>query len=192
MIYNFFDWDDTIVSSRESIYLSYKKAIMEVSGYHLSWKEYNDSLYHNANAYLAELGYDNETIKNIKNLKNTYYINSFCDSINVIKTDINSKDINFIVTNTTATVVNQLIPKLNLENVFHNVIGSDAYEGVNRKPSPDLYNYAFAKIRKQFDGEKDQIIIYEDSDWGMQAAISFYQEHKNLVKNFKLVYTPIF
>jgi len=192
MTFNFYDWDDTLVLSRQAIFLSYQRAIAETADHKLDWDEYNTSLYHNANAYLAELGCDNLAIKKIKDLKNLYYTTEYWKEIKILRKEFPKDETHLIITNTSSKVVENLLSKLEMPDVFTHIIGSDIYEGVNRKPAPDLYNFAFSKFRNKFNSEKDEVIIYEDTDWGMNAGISFYEEHKSRIKNFMLIYHPLF
>lgn len=192
MIWNFYDWDDTIVYTRQSIYFAYKKAIKDVKNYDLGWVEFNEKVYSNSNSYMAQEGYSNEDIAKVKQLKKEYYLEEL-GHIKVLINDFNSSEQHLIVSNTSGSTITEMLPLLGLPSAgnFHSVIGSDIYLGVNRKPAPDLYNYAFSRIEKSFVKSQDTIVIYEDSIFGLNAALSFYQEHKDKINNFKIIYKPI-
>jgi len=192
MIWNFYDWDDTIVITRWAIYRAYEKAISEVKGYRLSWDEFNKKLYSNSSAYMAEHGWLDDDIKEIKKRKNEYYIED-ASSIEVLIKDFSANEKHLIVSNTSRETITELLPLVGLPyaGFFEHIIGSDIYLGANRKPAPDLYNYAFSRIESRFIKETDEIVIYEDSIFGLNAALSFYQENKEKINNFKIIYKPL-
>jgi beta-phosphoglucomutase-like phosphatase (HAD superfamily) len=192
MIHNFYDWDDTIVLSRPAIYSSYSHALKEISGIILPWGKFNEKLYANANAFMAQLGFTEKTMREVKRLKNEVYLNKHWEEIIVLKTekDFNPSEKHYIVSNTTSDVISNLLDKFNMSVIFSEIIGSDIYLGVNRKPAPDLYNYAFSKIKSNFNIDEDWIIIHEDSIFGLQSALAFYEENKSQIKNFKINYIP--
>lgn len=140
MIHNFYDWDDTIVLSRPAIYSSYSHALKEISGIILPWGKFNEKLYANANAFMAQLGFTEKTMREVKRLKNEVYLNKHWEEIIVLKTekDFNLSEKHYIVSNTTSDVISNLLDKFNMSNIFSEIIGSDIYLGVNRKPAPDL------------------------------------------------------
>jgi len=190
MIYNFYDFDDTLVSTRPAIYKSYRYAFRKVIDLELPWGEFNSKLYTNANSYMAQLGFTDQRIREVKKAKNEEYLNHYWKDIEVLKTDFNMNEKHIIVSNTTSDVIAAILNKLDMAGPFSNIIGSDIYLGVNRKPAPDLYNYAFSQIEKMFNKEEDTIVIYEDSPFGLNAAMSFYEEHKDKIKKFKIIYVP--
>ena len=66
MKYQFYDWDDTIVTSKEALYLSYKKALEE---WHLTFDfdYFNDLIYNDSGKYLTELcNFSAEEIAEVK------------------------------------------------------------------------------------------------------------------------------
>lgn len=191
MIYHLYDFDDTIALTRHAIYMSYRKALSEVKKFDLDWEDFGH-LYVNANAFMAENGFSNEEIKRVKELKNNFYLSKYWEDVSLLKTanDFNPNEIHIIVTNTTSDVVQTMLRKLDIQDHFTHIIGSDIYLGVNRKPAPDLYNYAFSIFKGKFDPSFDWVIIHEDSKFGLQSALSFYEENKNMIKNFKINYIP--
>lgn len=187
MIWNFYDFDDTLVLTRPAIYKSYRYAFRKVIDLELPWGEFNSKLYVNANSYMAQLGFTDHRIREVKKVKNEEYFNHYWKEVKVLKTDFNANEKHIIVSNTTSDVIDTILTKLNMRTYFSDIYGSDIYYGVNRKPAPDLYNYAFSQIK--FDKE-DTIVIHEDSPFGLSAAMSFYDERKDDIKNFKIIYVP--
>lgn len=190
MVFNFYDWDDTIVLSRHAIYLSYRHALKEINGFSLTWNDFDKKLYPNANSFMAQNGFSDHEIKDAKKLKNKVYLESYWKDITLLKTEFKKTEKHLIVSNTTADVIYSLIEKLSLGNHFSHIIGADIYLGANRKPAPDLYKFAFKMIEKEFDINNDWVIIHEDSPFGMNAAMSFYDEYQDRIHNFKIIYTP--
>lgn len=190
MIHNFYDWDDTIVLSRPAIYLSYSYALKKVVDIELPRGEFDKKLYANANAYMAQLGFPESTMREVKRIKNEVYLDTYWEDVKVLKTDFDTNEKHYIVSNTTTDVIESLLEKFSMRHHFDTVVGSDVYLGVNRKPAPDLYNYAFSRIEKNFNIDKDWIVIHEDSIFGLNAALAFFEENKYKIKNFKIVYSP--
>jgi beta-phosphoglucomutase-like phosphatase (HAD superfamily) len=189
-IWNFYDFDDTLVLTRIAIYRSYRDAFRKVMNIELLWDEFNDKLYSNSNSYMAQLGFTNKNISDVKKEKNKVYIGKHWKDINILKDEFNVDEKHIIVSNTSSDVINSLLKKLKMNNIFADVIGSDIYLGVNRKPAPDLYNYAFSTILGNFNYDTDWIVIHEDSIYGLHAALSFYEDNKSKIKNFKINYIP--
>lgn len=191
MTWHFYDWDDTIVLTRYAIFSSYKYAIKIVKNINLTPGEF-DKLYANSSGYMAENGFSPVEITEVKRIKNEIYLSKYWKDIEILKNHFHPSEKHIIVSNTTHDVIYELLEKLKLSDNFHQLIGSDAYQGASRKPSPDLYNYAFSRIRNSFNPEEDTLIIHEDSEFGLNAALSFYEAHRDVIKNFKVIYTPIY
>jgi phosphoglycolate phosphatase-like HAD superfamily hydrolase len=191
MKWNFYDWDDTIVLTRYAIFSSYKYALQQVKDIKLTPKEF-DKLYANSNGYMAEHGFTSEEILEVKKNKNEIYLSKYWKDVEVLKNQFHPSEKHIIVSNTTHDVIYEMLEKLKLSDHFSQLIGSDVYQGVSRKPSPDLYNYAFSQIEHEFNSEEDTLIIHEDSEFGLNAALSFHEAHRDIIKNFKIVYKPIY
>lgn len=187
MVYNFFDWDDTIVFTRRAQYLSYKESLLTILNYDLDWHTYNSKFYGNSGIFLASLGLDTITINNIKNLKNNLLKNKFSSKIELIYSNFKSNEVNLIVSNSTLSTIEVLLDKFQLKHYFAHVIASDSYPGANKKPSSDLYHFAFSKI-DSFNLKNDSINIFEDSHSGAIGAINFISE--SLIPNIKLIFKP--
>jgi beta-phosphoglucomutase-like phosphatase (HAD superfamily) len=139
---------------------------------------------------MAQLGFTDQRIREVKKAKNEEYLSRYWRDISILKSDFDANEKHIIVSNTTSDVIDTILTKLEMRNHFSEIYGSDIYLGVNRKPAPDLYNYAFSQIEKMFDKENDTVVIHEDSPFGLNAAMSFYEEHKDKIKNFKIIYVP--
>jgi phosphoglycolate phosphatase-like HAD superfamily hydrolase len=190
MIYNFYDWDDTLVLTRPAIYLSYSYALKKVTGAILPWGEFNTKLYANANAYMAQLGFTEKNMREVKRIKNEVYLQKYWQDVQILKSEFNTSEKHYIVSNTSGDVIESLLDKFEMSHLFQGIIGSDIYLGANRKPAPDLYNYTFSMIEKDFNKDIDWIVIHEDSIYGLNAALSFYEENRDKIKNFKINYIP--
>ena len=141
---------------------------------------------------MAQLGFTEKTMREVKRVKNEEYFNRYWKDITVLikPEDLLQNEKHTIVSNTTYEVIDTILKHLNMREYFDEIYGSDIYLGVNRKPAPDLYNYAFSQIEKNFDKTNDSIVIHEDSPFGLTSATSFYEQHKNKIKNFKIMYKP--
>lgn len=190
MIYNFWDFDDTLVLTRVAIYKSYRHAFRKVMNLDLPWGVFNSKLYANANSYMAQLGFTDKHMREVKKEKNKIYLERNWTEVVILKDDFSSDEEHIIVSNTTSDVIEAILNKIDMAGPFSNIIGSDIYLGVNRKPAPDLYTYAFSTIKDKFDIETDWIVIHEDSPYGLHAALTFYEEHKDKLKNFRINYIP--
>ena len=190
MKWHFYDWDDTILLTRYAIFLSYKFALEKIKGIDLTELEFN-KLYANSNGYMAEHGFTSDEILQVKELKNYVYLNKYWQHIQILKKKFPTDETHIIVSNTTQDVIHLLLEKFKMTEYFSQVVGSDAYTGASRKPSPDLYNFAFSQIQDKFNTEEDELVIHEDSEFGLNAALSFHEAHKDTVKHFKIIYTPL-
>lgn len=183
MIYRFYDWDDTLVLSRKALYLSYKKALSQWD-IQFEYAYFNDFIYNDATKFLKELNFSDDEIIAIKELKEKLYITEYFDEIIFKMPDFNPNEKYYIVTNTNEKLVTTLLKKkYGKIDPFIQIIGS--YNGIKRKPEPDLYNYTFDLIKRNWNHE-DELHIYEDSIEGLSAALKFLDFNKKRIKHFKL------
>jgi FMN phosphatase YigB (HAD superfamily) len=187
MIYNFYDWDDTIVYTRKSQFMAYRDAIKHYTSYKITWEIYNEKFYGRSNTFLAILGCSNTIIEKIKKLKTDLYLHKYLDSIEFIINKFPSDEENFIISNTSTYIIEKILKDNNINSKFSHIIGSDSFNGASRKPSTDLYHFAFSKI-KSFNYNLDVIKIYEDSYEGLMSAVNFSQENK--IINIFIQYNP--
>lgn len=183
MVCRFYDWDDTIVLSRKALYLSYKKAL-EKWNIQFDFQYFNDFIYNDATKFLLGLKFSMEEIAEIKKLKEQYYMNDFFNEIIFKFPEINPEETYIIVTNTNQDLVKEmLMKKYGTTEYFSNYIGT--YNGIKRKPAPDLYIAAFESIKYKWK-PNDELHIYEDSVEGLLSAASFIEMYRKRIKNFKL------
>jgi len=194
MIYNFYDWDNTLVFTNKALYFAYLKAL-EPYGFDFSYTYFMDAIYNDSTAFMKGKGLSEEDIKKIKATKErlieTKYFNLIEKNENIV---LNRNEFNAIVTNTSAAFVRSLLKsKVAIDHTYFSfLLGSDMV--MVRKPYPNLYIEAFKKIAVDFDYEKDTLKIYEDSLEGIEAATKFLRELKNgyngfkEIKNWKLIH----
>jgi beta-phosphoglucomutase-like phosphatase (HAD superfamily) len=184
---NFYDWDDTIVFTRTAQFYSYRESIKFHLDYDLEWNMFNEKFYGNSNVFLAAMGCNDSEIKLIRKMKSELYLNKYFDQIEVLVKDFEEDSINVIVSNTTEKTILGLIERLNIPSVFEFIVASDSYHGANRKPAPDLYHFAFSKL-KNFSCTTDLLTIYEDSYEGAFSALTFIKQAN--IQNSKLIFMP--
>jgi len=187
MIFNLYDWDDTLVLSRKALYLSYKKALSDWD-IQFEYSYFNDFIYSDATKFMKNLNFSDEEIEEIKTKKEKYYLNDFFDEIIFKIPDWSDKRVNnqyYIVTNTNQSLVQEmLLKKFNTTLPFQGFIGT--YDGIKRKPAPDLYEAAFSIFRHKWDSHNDELHIYEDSVEGLLSAAKFIEMYRKRIKKFKL------
>ena len=187
MIYNFYDWDDTIVFTRRAQFKSYRDAIRHYSNYELEWEEYNRVFYGNSDIFLASLLSSQETISKIKKLKSDLYNNIYHKEVILIKKEINPSHTNIIVSNSSKASIERILNLLNIHDQFKSIITRESFLGASRKPSTDLYHYALSTINS-FKPDEDTIVIHEDSYDGMISALNFSEQSR--IKNIEINYRP--
>lgn len=182
-----YDWDDTLVYTREAQFLAYSEAIRHYLNKSLSWELFNKKFYGNSNVFLASIGCDDDLIIKIRELKSRLYIEEYVDKVKLLINEFPKNQKHIIVSNTNKSTIQKILKKFQLESVFSFIVAADAYVGANRKPAPDLFHYAFSKL-DAFHPTEDQLSIYEDSYIGATSALNFFQQINIL--NVKLVYVP--
>lgn len=188
MKYHFYDWDDTLVLSKEALFLSYQKALAKWD-ITFEYQYFIDYIYKDSTSFLKELHFLDEEIKFVKNLKEKYYKEDFFDKIVFKFPKFNPDDKYYIVTNTKASLVEEFIKrKFGNSDMFDGIIGiEDIGPEEKRKPAPDIYVRAFNIIRNNWK-TSDELHIYEDSVVGLTAAVKFIEMYERRIKNFKIHY----
>lgn len=185
MIYSLYDWDDTLALTRKALYLSYKTALSKYD-IQFDYHYFNDFIYDDATKFLKSLNFSDDEIKEIKSVKEYHYINTHIDEIILQLPDFKSENQYYIVTNTNANLVKQILEhKTGNALPWRKIVGT--YEGAQRKPEPDLYVSTFENfIKKDWHPEHDEIHIYEDSVVGLLAASKFIHLYEKRIKNFTI------
>lgn len=70
-----------------------------------------------------------------------------------------------LTSNSDREIVDEVLKRLNMENVFDFVIGGD--EVKNKKPNPEIYK----AIVKEFKVKPKHVLVFEDSPVGSQASV---------------------
>lgn len=187
-VYNFYDWDDTLVYTREAQFRAYRDSVRHYLNIQISWDDYNKSFYGNSNSYLMQLGCNSSLIKKIKSLKQDLFLNKYQNYVEVLVKSIPEDHLNIIVSNSDSSTIRRLIEDLNLDFRFLRIIGKDSFEGLRLKPAADLYHLAYNSIGN-FNLEADQLNIYEDSRDGLFAALKFSEEIR--LRHLAIVYKPV-
>lgn len=191
MKFQFYDWDDTIVTSKEALYLSYKKALEE---WHLTFDfdYFNDLIYNDSGKYLAELcNFSPEEIAEVKRKKEEYYLNDFWPNLKFHWPKYDSDSSYYIISNTSEELIKKMIKKYDRENDTNHlekykILTSSSNKGsIPRKPQPDLYNAAFKMWISRMK-PTDELHIYEDSAEGLLAASLFLHSYKKRITKFYL------
>lgn len=185
MIYRFYDWDDTLVLSKEALFLSYQKALA-IWDITFEYQYFVDYIYKDSTSFLKDLHFLDNEIKHVKELKEKYYKEDFFDKVIFKFPKFNKNDKYFIITNTNKELVKYFIKKkfdVEYTDMFEDIIGLDI--NTKRKPSPDLYIKAFNKVRNNWK-TSDELHIYEDSVVGLKAAVKFIEMYERRIKNFKI------
>jgi beta-phosphoglucomutase-like phosphatase (HAD superfamily) len=194
MVYNFYDWDNTLVFTNKALYFAYLEALKPY-GFDFSYTYFMKAIYNDSTAYMRGKGLSESIIKKVKVNKEELIETEFYKLIQKNEAiTLDRNQFNAIVTNTSAVFVRSLLQtKVAIDhNYFSFLLGSDMVKF--RKPYPNLYIEAFKKISKDFDYDKDELRIYEDSLEGLEAATKFLRELKDgyngfkEIKNFKLIH----
>jgi len=193
MVFNFYDWDNTLVFTNKALYFAYLEALKPY-GFDFSYDYFMKAIYNDSTAFLKAKGMEDALIAKVKGIKNKLMTkHSFFDLIRENEhIMVNTFQKNAIVTNTSAELVRKILSMKNptkLERMEF-VIGSDTVK--SRKPYPNLYIEAFKRIADEFNYEEDELHIWEDSLEGIEAAVRFLRELKggyngfNEIKNFRI------
>lgn len=169
-----FDLDGTLFDTKDVNYNAYQNAIKMVE---IDVKiDYNDfcNLYNGKNyrEFLPKIIPDitEEQMKNIHNLKKDIYIN-YLDKAkknNLLFAIIQEMKKSFfisIVTNASKKNVDDILEKFSIKELFDLLITQEDIE--NPKPSAE----GFLKAMDYFNISKENTIIFEDSEIGIQAAV---------------------
>lgn len=169
-----FDLDGTLFDTKDVNYNAYQNAIKMVE---IDVKiDYNDfcNLYNGKNYrdFLPKIipNISEEQMKNIHNLKKDIYIN-YLDKAkknNLLFAIIQEMKKSFfisIVTNASKKNVDDILEKFCVKDLFDLLITQEDIE--NPKPSAE----GFLKVMDYFSILKENTIIFEDSEIGIQAAI---------------------
>ena len=170
-----FDLDGTLFDTKDVNYNAYQNAIKMIGiG---TFIDYNDfcNLYNGKNYrdFLPKIipNTSEEQMKNIHNLKKDIYIN-YLDKAkknNLLFAVIQEMKKSFfisIVTNASKKNVDDILEKFSVKDLFDLLITQEDIE--NPKPSAD----GFLKAMDYFNISKENTIIFEDSEIGIQAAIN--------------------
>jgi beta-phosphoglucomutase-like phosphatase (HAD superfamily) len=190
MIYHLYDWDETLVSSKHALFLAYKEVLDEMC-IEFNFEYFSEFIYQDSISYLSEIcKFSEDEIKTIRKQKNDLYLKKYISELVFYLPTINPNDKYFIVTNTSANLVCDMLKHYdNLNNTtYHSafeIIGTDVVPDIRKKPAPDLYEYIFKYFIKRLKPE-DSIHIYEDSQEGLLSASQFLYNYKKRIPNFKL------
>lgn len=184
MIYRLYDWDDTLALSRKALYLSYKEALRP-HGLHFTFDYFNEMIYDDATKFLRDSSFSDEEIAVIKKAKEQFYIEKYANEIILKLPEFVEGDKYYIVTNTNADLVRRILEqKIGTTKPWVRIIGT--YDGIKRKPEPDLYDYAFKLFKSDWNNNEDELHIYEDSIAGILAAANFLASHEKRINNFTI------
>lgn len=169
-----FDLDGTLFDTKDVNYNAYQNAI-KMTGIG-TIIDYNDfcNLYNGKNYrdFLPKIipNISEEQMKNIHNLKKDIYIN-YLDKAkknNLLFAIIQEMKKSFfisIVTNASKKNVDDILEKFSIKELFDLLITQEDIE--NPKPSAE----GFLKAMDYFNISKENTIIFEDSEIGIQAAV---------------------
>ena len=193
---HFFDFDQTLFETKNAIYKSYKYALKGWS-YDLTEQKFED-LYMDSESFLANEGFDEETIKAIRLKKNNIYLEKYYKEINPLQVQGIKKNYNdkfIIVSNTTTNTINTILERFNLRNFFDDVIGVDTDISLKRKHQDfSLYHYAYKKHLLALLTNDFKVIVYEDDEHGTWSAYAAMKEynlwHNDRIKDFQIKFKP--
>lgn len=209
----FWDYDGTLVDT-ETIY---KRSIISfLKENKLLLKDIEDEFFykyiagHHPGAFIAKLK-EYEIIANLEDINafnigeyyNTFFSNlkpgdiKIIDNIDKIIEKLMKFD-DIIMCITSSSFKNDFMIKSNninnkilnsCFNINKNVYLCNTTKGILCKPNPDIFNYAFNNIKKQYNlntTQNDQLFIIEDSEAGCKAGKSFKIENGDKI-NVKIV-----
>lgn len=164
------DFDGTLCNTTAVNYCAYKEALND-EGYDITYEFYRDEC--NGKDYrefLPKIIGDNvEMLRTIHNKKMEYY-KSYITKAKINKELVSHlsglKDSTYIALVTTATKknCNDILVTFGLRDLFDLVVTKE--DVVKMKPDPECY----LKAMNHFDIEKENCLIYEDSEQGINAA----------------------
>ena len=169
-----FDLDGTLFDTKDVNYNAYQNAIKMTGIGKII--DYNDfcNLYNGKNYrdFLPKIipNISEEQMKNIHNLKKDIYIN-YLDKAkknNLLFAILQEMKESFflsVVTNASKKNVNEILEKFSVKDLFDLLITQEDIE--NPKPSAE----GFLKVMDYFNISKENTIIFEDSEIGIQAAV---------------------
>lgn len=178
------DFDGTLVDTFEANLATYQKVLGD-QGIVLSREKYKECFGLRFDAFMAAIGVDDERVRNlIKDAKTDLYP-SFFDRLIP-----NSVLIDFLAVMRTSGVkvaIASTARKENLMNVLYSLGLEDAFDlimaGVNvtkGKPDPEIYELTMSRLGVT----PDQVLIFEDSEVGFQAAEASGAKYIKITEEF--------
>jgi len=163
------DFDGTLVDTFYSNYHAYKEAY-KYHGFELTEEQYRNCYGLRFNEFCDKMNFPNDYRNSLKSLKKRIYPNYFGYA------KLNEILIKFIIfakkqglktcIASTASKENlyNMLRYFNIEEYFDIIItGENVLHG---KPNPEVYNKALTML----DCDSDEVIVFEDSDVGCEAA----------------------
>lgn len=164
------DFDGTLVNTFEANYYAYQKTFKDIANIYLDKEFYHKHFGVRIDELCHLLNIDNqEIIYQIKQTKAKYYPNYF--QYITLNTELYNTLVYYhnqglqIALATTASLTNlsNIIKYFDLDIFDLIICGEDVKKG---KPDPEVYQMTLTKLGVN----SDEVIIYEDSDVGIQAA----------------------
>ena len=174
---NIYDFDNTLVYTKDCLYYAYKRAVIDVTGRDLLTEE--DMLNNEGNSIVelfARYGISQRNWDLIKKRKNKIYPQYFKYMIpnTELINEIKENEINVVCSNSEQYMIEKILRYFNILNKFDKIVGRDTYPNTECKPSPSM----FIKLIDEYDTENN-IMIYDDSEFGIEGAertVDYYRQ----------------